>query len=65
MVCYTALYHVLMTATLEVVLLCASIAESYSHHFNQIYIMLLRAVQWNLYIMEIMEPLLSVLINII
>ena len=65
MVCYTSLYYVLLTVTLQVVLRCVSIGESYSHQFSEISIMLLRAMQWNLCIMNTVEPFISVQVVLI
>ena len=52
----------LLIVTLEDVLLCFSIGDSNSHQFSLISIMLLGAVQWNLCIMDTLEPFISVLI---
>ena len=46
----------LLTVTLEAMLLSASIGESYSHEFSRMSMVLLRAIQWDLYIIPILEP---------
>ena len=57
---HTVVDNILLSvSTLEVVLLCASIGESYTHQFSLNSIMLLTVVKWNLRIVEKLGPLIK------